>query len=126
MVKDRDLTEMSEETEPPRKCEVAVWDSLALFDSNGAKKNSDDDYEDDYEDDYDDDDDNGGEKAPLRVKKAKRALEFLYDMSSENRAALTLKSMMDKGTPPPAPDMWSAEVGHGEVRSGEEQSDHLS
>ena len=110
-----DLAEVSEDTKPPKVCEVALWDSLALFDD--GKKKGGDDYEDDYEDDYDDDEVDGG-KVPVRVKKARSALELLYDMSSENRAALTLKSMMEKGTPPPAPDLWSAEVGHGEVGDG--------
>jgi Ca2+-binding EF-hand superfamily protein len=104
-----DLKELDEE-EFSGKCEQAAWDTLELYDSKKGSK-GDDDYSDDEEDE-------SGEEHNKRVKMQKRALRVLLNHSSENRAALTLKAMMDKGKPPPAPELWAAEVGDPEVGDG--------
>ncbi|GMI03649.1 hypothetical protein TrVE_jg3561 [Triparma verrucosa] len=106
----------------PAQCEVAAWDSLALFeeaDKKGktGKKKSGNDSDDEYSDD-ESEEESQDKAVALRVKKAKAALDFLYDKSSENRAALTLKSMMEKGKPPPAPNLWCAEIGSDDVDDG--------
>jgi hypothetical protein len=115
-----------DEKKKPDKCEQAMWDTLELFDEAGAstkkkkKMGKGGDDEDDYSDDDDDEmeESGAGEQHNIRIKKQKRALRVLMDYSSENRAALTLKEIMDKGKPPPAPQMWMAEVGHEEVGDG--------
>jgi hypothetical protein len=104
---------------------MAKWDSLDLFEGKKSK-GDDDDYEDDDDDDdddYDDDDDDDdadGAKKSKRVKYSRRALRKLYDFSTDNRAALNLKKMMEMGKPPAAPQLWAAEVGHEEVGDGYE------
>ena len=110
-----DELEELEDEDPPTKCEQAAWDTLELFDEATNKKSGSD-----SEDDYSDKDDNStkGEMHNVRVKKQKKALNKLLELSEENRAALTLKEMMDKGKPPPAPQLWAAEVGHAEVGDG--------
>ncbi len=104
-----------EDQKPPAKCEQAKWDSLALFEGDKNKQKDDDDN--DYDDDaYDDDFDDSTAASSLRVKKQRRALDLLLDLSASNRAALTLKKVMDEGKPPPAPQLWSAEASDPDVR----------
>ena len=106
---------------PPSCCEIAKWDKIDLYSEGGSTKdkkkkkgNDDDDYSDDDDDDDYSDDENGTDendttRKSVRVRRQKKALDALMEMSKENRAALTLKTMMDKGKPPPAPMLWCSD-----------------
>ena len=89
-----------------KKCQKAALDALDLYkDWRGHDAHHN-------EDEYSDDDDDSDAGRSMSIGKAKEALMDLLHMSSDNRAALTLKEMMDKGKPPPPPKLWAAEVGY--------------
>ena len=131
-----ELEDLDEAKNLPIMCQLCKWDTMGLYGklsnskNKNKNKNKDDDdddggYSEDedegagYSDDGDDDDDDDtSDGLSLRVKEQKKALKYLMKKSCENRAALTLKDMMDKGSPPPAPKLWAAEVGHPDVGRG--------
>ena len=92
--------------EPPSFCEIAKWDRIDLYSDGTSGHDDGEDYSDDEEDGYSDDDVDDTTKQSIRVRRQKKALDELMDKSKENRAALSLKKMMDKGKPPPAPELW--------------------
>ena len=80
----------------------------------------DDDDDDDYSDDASssgsdyassDSDSDKGEQHNLRVKRQQKALRLLLSMSATNRAANALRDMMEKGKPPPAPELFQSWTG---------------